>query len=206
MSDFEAALRDIEGRIGKAPRALDARTRADFVRPVGDGLPKTDQLQELRTTTEILLEHGEVTLARIYMANTGIFEPGDEDLPAGLVFGFDRQFVARPELLEMIGHHLFDFCESQEPPLPVAPWLRRTFDGIYSGYERPFFERVPPILTRGRVAYHSTVMIYRNHLGPKRTLSSMTVPILACRDPELCPHQLLIPVSYWPPRLISLDD
>lgn len=159
-----------------------------------------DDLRLLYRNLELLLDEGELTWGVVFMANTDLWEPGEEDLPMGVVYSFDPWYQRRPERLHRIGRKLFEFHGSDEPP-PRRPWERSVRDALHTGYERVWHQELPPSLSGGRIVFHASTVCHRRHL-PSGHLSDNVLPLLVQRttEPRTC---MPAPCHYWPRELLG---
>jgi len=159
-----------------------------------------DALYERYRNVDALLQGGEITWGVVFMANTAVWEPGDEDQPLGVVYSFDPWFEQRPERLRPLGKRLFAFHASDDEP-PRRPWEREVRDQLYTGLERPLHDELPPSLSGGRVAFHSSAIACRAHM-PEGFLADTLLPLLVHRTgrPPTC---MPVPHHYWPRELLT---
>lgn len=188
------ALARLAHRLGAPPRPTTAALAEAFHLPVLPGwLGEQDGLYHQVRLRDALMQRGELALGAFFMANTVLWEDGDTDAPAGVVYSFDPVLQRFPERLAAIGTALYRFHEYAGEP-PVDPWRRLVLDQLHSGYERPLHERVPPELASGRVAYHTSLMVFREHL-PTGRITGRWVPLLVLREGP-CPA-MIVPSRLW---------
>lgn len=158
-----------------------------------------DALGAIYRTVDTWLAEGEITWAHLFMANSALWEPGDDDLPAGVVYSFDPWFERHPERLKPIGRRIYGYHESDTAP--ARPWERLVRDSLHTGYERPLHMELPPSLSGGRVVAHSSTVIHRAHL-PKGYITGSVLPMLVqrARAPHVC---VPVPSAFWPQELLQ---
>ena len=205
MDDFIVDIRRI---LGPPPRSQDTDVARGLSRPSPPAwMTSEDEISRLFTEHDRLVEHGDVAVGTIYMANVSIFEPGDNDAPAGLVYSFDQYLQRQPEILSDIGSRLYSYhAGEQEPPkgpLPTNAWFRSTLDAVVHGMQRPFGRLLPPLLSDDHVVYFGTTMIHRDHI-PNRRWSRRPFPVLAARDPAVAATPMIVPERFWPKSLRTI--
>lgn len=146
-----------------------------------------DLLHELWSEADTIQREGVPVLGRIYMANSVLFEAGRADAPAGVVYSFDPVLQAFPRWLDDLADRMYAMHEADTSP--ETPWARYTQDLVWSGTKRCFHRRLPPEISGGPIVYHSTLMVFRDHLAERR-LTSMEVPLIVHRDTRLA---LIVP-------------
>ncbi|MBX2798332.1 MAG: hypothetical protein KTR31_11700 [Myxococcales bacterium] len=166
-------------------------------------LPKTrpewiygDRLSAIYDRYREIVQHGELALGVIMMANRTLWEPGDNDAPASIVYTFDPVLQEWPERMEQIRHRLYEFHGSTGTP-ERDPWRRLLLDRLNSGYERTMHQRIDPEITGGFVAYESAVMLFRRHLRGG-VVSDRFLPMLVLRRGGAPHPAVVVPASLWP--------
>ncbi len=149
-----------------------------------------------------VLRRGEAVVGWMYMANTLLFEDGDDNAPGGVVYSFDRGLADVPERLAPIAAELYRYHAEADDvvPLPAAAWERAIYDSVYSGLERPFHQRLPPSIAGSRIVYHSSVFFFRQHL-PTGRLTDQAIPLVV--DREETGIAVVAPAEWWPAVLAS---
>ncbi len=203
MQEYIHQLRE---KLGPAPRKVDAQLKAQFARPKPpEWATKDDDFKRLYDPKEqqVLLQHGEVAIAQMFMANNALFGPGDEDCPAGVVYSFDSYLERAPDFLNEIGHELYKFHTGSDAPetIPTGAWTRQTMDELLTGYHRSFASIVPPAISDLHMVYHTSVMVHRAHI-PEGVMGQGGFPILAARNPDITPLSMIIPCELWPEAIV----
>lgn len=187
-------LRDLRARLGPPPRTLEVRL------PPQPEWAKADPLGKTWALAPRIAAQGTLVLGWVVMANAKLWQPGEHDHPAGAVYSFDDACADPPTLLEPASSRLYAmYKDAPEPVGPSRrPWTRAVQDQIHSGFERPFHQPLPPDLTGGPVMYHTSLMVFRDHL-PDGILRSSVLPLLVDRDGSGLP--LMVPHEHWPDSL-----
>ena len=195
---FIEDLKALQERLGAPPRtlgpsgALPVRRARDPLRAVAREFPA-------------IMRRGRLARGFVYMAKAALFEPGIEDLPAGVVYSFDPAIWRQPALLETVGDRLLGFYAGRDgwhlqPPL--SPAARQLLDAHHTGLECSFHRRVPRMFSGGWAMYASTLLCVRAHL-PGGRLLSQHVPLLVDVDRETGPPlAAVVPAALWPERLL----
>jgi len=190
-------LAALAARLGAAPREPSEELReAAHLPALPEWLEPPDALYAAVTQHDLLLAEGRLALGYLFMANSVLFEPGDSDAPAGAVYSFDPVVHRFPDKLERTGGRLFAFHGDTGAPVD-DPWLRATEDSLRTGFERPMHERVPPEMADGHALFHTSVMVYRDHL-PSGQLTDGLVPLLVAPRGTEPRTAIIVPGPLWP--------
>ncbi len=191
-------MRMVEARLGPAPRDVPCASYSAHT-------PKEDELSQLSQKLPRILRRGRLARGYVYMANSGLFEPGQTALPAGVIYSFDPAVWRQPMLFEAVGRQLYGFYGGQagwsdKPPLDPA--LRRLLDDHHTGMKRNCHQRIPMALTGGWTLYYGDVMGFREHL-PGGCLLLQHLPLLVDLT-HTPPLAMIVPAEFWPEPLIRL--
>ncbi|HEX8988256.1 MAG TPA: hypothetical protein VF816_09850 [Rhodocyclaceae bacterium] len=151
-------------------------------------------LAEVFAGQALLLEKGLVVWGALVQANNGLFQAGEDDLPAALLYSTDPHFEARPQALRRIARELFAYKGGGAP----AP-LKRIADMLADEYEVAFDVPVPDLVT-DRPAAISAFLAYRRHL-PGGVLTGAWFPVLTHPDTRA---RMIAPRQFWPDELVAL--
>lgn len=189
----------LQRRLGPSPRVVSAELAQQLALPappawLGDG----DALSLIYDNHEAIVRHGALALASVVMANQSLWEPGDNDAPASVVYTFDPVLQGMPERLVAAGSAIYGYHQSEAEP-PLDPWRRLLLDRLHSGLERTMHQRLPPEHTGGFVVYESSVMLCRDHL-PDRVLSQRFLPVLVLREGQGPHPAFVVPAALWGER------
>lgn len=142
-----------------------------------------------------LLMEGTVVWGSLVQANTGIFQPGNEDLPALYVFSQEDYFKEFPPHLVEISSRLFALKGTKTG----QPLIDETAERITNEYKNSCGYPIPYRLTDGHDVFLSVVFLFRDHL-PYGRLTSRIMPLLVN-----LPHNglaLPLPLNFWTEELI----
>lgn len=135
------------------------------------------------------LRYGRTTWAAIVSANAQLWEHGDQDLPAVVVWSPDPWFDEAPLQLQRIAHRVFSVRDRDR----VAPELLPLRESLRNPFARELGLLVPPLLTGGRLVYLSSLLVVRSHL-PQRSLLRGVVPVRAGEEWDF---PVLLPSALW---------
>jgi hypothetical protein len=177
------------------PRA--GRMNKVFVRrpPAWMHQHRADPLWGVYQIQQTLLDHGQVVWGCIVQANALLFEPGEGDSPAAVIYSDDPYLDAEPEELGYIAHQLFELKGRTE----VDADVRQFAASITDERTRDAKLIVPPRLTGGRRVYYTAIMVIRAHL-PDGVLRDAMLPLLVL--PDRTPWTLVLPSHFWSPSLV----
>lgn len=142
---------------------------------------------------KLLLTEGNIVWAGLVQANSTLFEAGEVDCPALLVYSSEKYFDARPHELRAIAHKIFDIKNSS----PSNAELKKVADIVTSELDRPKCHKLPSVLTAREVSM-SAFMVFRKHL-PDGFLRGGIFPILIHPATQAV---MIVPVDYWPQNLL----
>lgn len=163
---------------------------------------KDTRFQSQYRDQEILLTRGDVVFAHLIQANSLLFQPGDNDAPAAIVFSSDRYYDDHVDELLTLGHAMFDLKGKTHDD----PELERFAKAITDEVSALFNFKLPEKITDGRKVYYSTIVVHRKHL-PTKYLKTGWFPVLV--QPETTEACMILPSKYWAPNLVkswSLDS
>jgi Fe-S cluster assembly iron-binding protein IscA len=159
----------------------------------GDDLP-----WDLVPGYQQLLNHGRVVWGARVQSNYRAQAPGEGDLPGMSLWSPDRYFDDRPGELSSIASTLYAWRDGpMPPPDPAAAEAIRILDDEHDHVIRL---PLPPSLTGGRVVFMGMTVYCRRQL-PAGFLVERIYPLLVW--PERVSTHLILPLKWWPPRLIE---
>ncbi|MCP4155230.1 MAG: hypothetical protein GY757_46320 [bacterium] len=147
---------------------------------------------------EQLLTWGTVVWAYVIQANTLLFEKGEDDSPAAVVYSMDSYYDQNCDELGELANSLYEMKEMDAES--INPELRMTAHSITNEYDCLFNTLVPDSLTQGRRVYGTNLMIHRKHL-PAAYLERGYFPILAM--PGALQSVMVLPSQYWDMELLT---
>lgn len=203
---------ELERRLGPTPRDVGALREgvgpypAFVVPPRPEEVGAGHALAPCWTYPDDPLERGDLAVAVPILASNQLWQPGEGDGNATVLYTFDLNVWHRPERLQGWARHVegwFRHHEGERPPVPRSPWHRLIRDMIHLGGPVRGHHRLPPELTEGRVVYLGSLPVRRDDL-PDGHLSTPFLPILVARH-TLEPAATLVPSGWWPARWFAMD-
>jgi Fe-S cluster assembly iron-binding protein IscA len=163
-----------------------------------NGAPKLDHglwAKEFGAIHDQLFLRGRASWACIMMANNGLFIPGRRDLPAAVVYSFDRVYDANPAALRNVAD-------------AVAQLRNGTRDTSLAEFAAVVMNEasveknciVPPKLTFGLEVRYETLYIQRHRL-PGAYLAHWLLPVII--DESMPSQVMLLPLELWPRELLK---
>lgn len=179
-------------------RAWAARPSApppDWLPPAPAWLADAPQLAPIRQGADVLWREGTPTWGWVLMANARLWEPGEGAAP-GEVLWCDDPYVARfPHALGDVSERYWELKRND-----TAAAGLRALVGFAQDEQRRFTRApFPPLFSGGRVIWHTTMLLYREHL-PCRRLVDAWLPIVRIPGGKP-PIVMTLPLDYWPREL-----
>ncbi len=151
-----------------------------------------DLLMELYRQQEMLLRKGVIVWGHTIRANTLLFEPGNLDCPADIVYSLDQEIDGNPLILEEAAHFINSTKGKQSDPD-----LQHLSDHMSDEYIRDWKLNIPPRYTNGIQCFLISTMIIRRHL-PENFLAGSFFPFLvSLQEPYI---GMVLPCRYWSKR------
>jgi len=148
-----------------------------------------------KNTNNVLL-HGNIVWGRIVQANSLLFEPGNDDCPASVVFCPNPEVVIPLSILENASEKMY----SLKNTTPDNKELLKIANTLTSEVDRTFGIKVPEIFCNEYNILEASTFITRKHL-PNKILSASVFPLLVSRSsPYYC---FPLPSKYWSNNLIE---
>jgi hypothetical protein len=200
----ERALPEMEEALFKLRRDwMQWQRRADLFSVASMSIPRPpwlsqaedDGLEELFRRQGLLLKEGKIMWGALIQANSLLFEPGDDDCPAFLVYSPDTYFDSRPQELHLIGRKIFSFKETNPSDPKLKEVARRVTDE--AAYTMGF--TLPKVFSDKEIRW-VTALVCRRHI-PKGILSSGIYPLLTHPSTQAV---MIVPCLHWPAELSSL--
>lgn len=149
-----------------------------------------DDLRRVIRDRNRLLTQGRIVLGAVVEANTALYRPGKQNLPALAIWSDDPFYEAKPCRLRELGRELFAM-KGQHTRGDLAETARL----LTSARLRPLGYKLPDSFGDGKALWLTTLLVFREHL-PCGFLNSKLLPLLVC--PEETPAALILPGKYWP--------
>lgn len=151
-----------------------------------------DELLNMYNMQAEFFEHGKQALGAIVIANEKLYKWGILDLPACIVYSFDKYYNDAENMKELdnIANQLADLRGRRQE----NNTLKQIVYILESEVERAFGIKLPYDMTNGRDVFFTIVMIPRKYL-PKKKVDRAVYPfnILVGRRPDA----MLVPHWYW---------
>ncbi|MEM7477126.1 MAG: hypothetical protein AAF483_19255 [Planctomycetota bacterium] len=158
---------------------------------------KSDQLYGLFANSKQLLTDGVVVWAHLVQANRQLFEPGEHDCPASVVFAPNPRQVVEIADIGQASKALYQLKGTE----PSDPDLKEFAENITDEYVRTFGLKLPDKLFPGAELYEATTFVSRKHL-PNGVLTLGFFPLLVAQHSPY--YNIPQPSRYWPEELIRL--
>ncbi|WP_394827877.1 hypothetical protein [Pendulispora albinea] len=179
-------LQNTRIHVGAPPRS--PHPGAPFaVRP--GWLSPSDPLDAAHRELPRLLEHGDIVLGHVVLANEALFRGAASAAAGCVVHPRDPAVRCEVDELQRATRAILEL-RGATPADPDQAELARILD---AETERCFSMPVPPVLTRGKPLFFSTVIFYAPHF-PEHRLVTNFLPMLVCAD---VPQVAQLPAFYW---------
>ena len=151
-----------------------------------------DELLNMYNMQAEFFEHGKHALGAIVIANEKLYKWGILDLPACIVYSFDKYYNDAENMKELdnIANQLADLRGRRQE----NNTLKQIVYILESEVERAFGIKLPYDMTNGRDVFFSTVMIPRKYL-PKKKVDRSVYPFNILVG--IRPDAMLVPHWYW---------
>lgn len=193
------SVEDCVARFGPSPRTFSWWDRWTYLRiptPAWVSGNPDEALAAFFAEAPRILREGTVVWGAIVQANALLFEPGDLDCPAEVVFSLAPGDTVPLAELRRVAAALFELKGTQ----PSHPGERRIADHLTNEFTRVFGLEVPSTISPAIPCLLSTVMVTRKHL-PEGYLRSTFLPVVAS---PTAPHLVVpVPSRYWPRSLAA---
>ncbi|MBI1832326.1 MAG: hypothetical protein HYR84_12860 [Planctomycetes bacterium] len=194
MADFARLIAECRQRFACEPSWL-WRWFGAKGRPTYD--PRDTPDAALAAHYAILLDHGQVVWGALAQANSGMFSPGDMDLPAVTIYSPDPFYDSHPQDLSNIGYAAYVLKGSVPDDDDLKPLAARMTDE-YDATPRGSIARR---LTGGREVYSAATMFHRTRL-PNGVLSARIFPMVIA--PAHTDMNMILPLAYWAGELFAI--
>lgn len=192
-------LQQCKNNFGEPPRLLSFWQSLTYFRVSKPGWLKSDPEDGLNThyrNLNKLYSNGIVTWGHIVQANSMIFEEGDFNCPAEVVYSLEDADQVEPEYLRQVAISLYQLKGTTPDDPDLQPFADHLANEQIRVYGLPVPTSISPTI-RCRI---SVTMLVRKHL-PQKRLCTTLIPIIASRrEPYIV---TTLPERYWPPELIE---
>jgi len=145
---------------------------------------------------ENLLKEGKLVWGSLVQANTAIFEPGADNLPATYIYSTEEYFKSNPSHLLEIANRIFNLKGKKSGDALLDATAELVTDERKDSCSHP----IPYRLTDGHEVYICSVYLFRCFL-PAGRLTSRTQPLLV--NPPHNGLALPLPLKFWSKQLIT---
>ena len=153
-----------------------------------------DDMEHLFRAQEELYRSGEIVWGHVVQANSLLFQPGNIDSPAEVIYSLDDPRGIDPRHLKHVSRQL----SALKGRTPHDPQARAIADHLTDEWTRRFGLAVPTELSGPVPMLLSTIFVSRRHL-PSAFLCMSLIPLLVSPQP---PHFAIpLPSLYWPTEL-----
>lgn len=183
-------------KFGAPPRKFSILERIDNYQTQPKWMRDEDGLACVYRDRKTLLVQGDIVPAHIIQANVGIYSPGNDDLPAVVVFSFDPFYEQHINDLGTIADELYDYKGEQVADLELSQFV----EAITDEHQVIFNAKIPGALTGDRAVYYTTIMVHREYL-PVNYLKTQWFPLLV--KPDAVESAIILPAKYWDAELVN---
>ena len=157
---------------------------------------KEDELFATFQHKKQLLADGIVVWAHIVQANSLLFERGNDNCPASVLFAPDVATDIDPREIGSVARTLFQL----KGTTPEEPELKELADNITDESVRTFGLAVPDAASPNHKLFEATTFVTRKHL-PNGVLTLPFFPLLvAAKAPY---YNFPLPSRFWPKKLVD---
>lgn len=161
-----------------------------------DWCTEEEALWQLFENKQDVFKYGNIVWGHIVQANTLLFEPGEDDCPASVLFCPDPKQVIHFETLQSAAQRMFQLKNTT----PSDPELLKIAQALTNEVTRTFGVKVPQQFSDGFSLYQASTFIARKHL-PNGVLSRPLFPLLVnSKSPFYC---FPLPSQYWSNSLVE---
>ena len=193
--EMESALKELRLNLDRNRAAMDAEILQRISAAKPDWMDYAEPLLEIILQQKRLISEGRVVWAALVQANSLLFEAGEHDHPAMLVYSEDPYFEARPHELRAIADKIYQLKSTK----PDDPEEQLVAAHVSNEMDRNMGWQLPGLLTDKNVRAAS-FMIFRKHI-PNGMLEATTFPLLI--HPATA-AVLIVPVAFWPVSMTAL--
>lgn len=145
---------------------------------------------------------GRIEWGWLLMANTALFEPGDDTAPGEVLWSPDPRIQADPQLLDRVGRMFWavkkrTFFDGEK--MELVPGIDGLWSAARDEYSRQHRKALSPLIAGPRLVYVESVLFPRAHL-PGGVLHGKLMPIVVDPRARVRPVMML-PGDLWPDEL-----
>ena len=186
---------------GHPPRRSSSRNHRDYLRLDPPSWLKDDPddgLNLLFENAEELLRNGVVVWGHLIQANSQLFQPGEKDCPAAVVYSLDPSRKIPPVDLRRIAQEIF----ALKGTVPSDQNRQKVARIITDEMLRFYGVAVPSVISPEYRCRFSVIQVFRKHLpGPEQCLKKGLFPIVV--NPSEPFVVTILPSMFWPEDLVE---
>lgn len=137
-----------------------------------------------------IFRKGTVVAGALVQANNDIFEEGNGDRLACVVYSPDPYYNDNQDNLRELAESVYALKGLHKPAKEIKKLSRILTNETTQAFRMP----IPTVLTDGREAFYTTILISRRHL-PGNRLQDNVFPMLIAESGK--PEAIVLPCSYW---------
>ncbi|QAA32618.1 hypothetical protein [Clostridium manihotivorum] len=168
-----------------------------FVKPSWLKTNVKDKLNLIYLDLGVLYKEGKIVYGCLVQANTTLFEKGNNDSPAAIIYSPDNYFDGNFDKLRKMASVLYSYKGVDDAPKNIKEFT----DAITDEYKRIMNLKLPYEFTEGRDVYYTTIMVHRNHI-PDGYLKKGCFPILIA--PYRSKATIILPSRYWSDEMLYI--
>lgn len=197
-------LDSIRQKLGQEPRRIGFMGfgwggRVFPIPPALRGLtPEQEPMIDTLLRQKDIWRGGRIVWGYIVMANSGLYMPGEDDLPGDVVYSLSATDDDAREALPQIAETLYAAKMSKDDIAAFPDGQQNIIQHLRQETDRAFGLVVPPSMSHGLQCYVCSFWAHRPFL-PEKALGGRFVPLLVLADKV---HDvLIIPAGFWPSDL-----
>lgn len=194
-------LDSIRQKLGQEPRRIGFMGfgwggRVFPIPPALRGLtPEQEPMIDTLLRQKDIWRGGRIVWGYIVMANSGLYMPGEDDLPGDVVYSLSATDEEAMEALPQIAETLYAAKTSEDDITNFPDEQRKIIEHLRQETDRAFGLVVPPSMSHELPCYVSSFWAHRPFL-PEKALGGRFVPLLVLTSKV---HDvLLLPGKFWP--------
>ena len=194
-TEMSRALAELQLNFSRNRSGMDAEILNRIAAGKPDWMDQDEPLLEIIHQQKRLLTEGRIVWAALVQANNLLFEEGEHDHPAMLVYSEDPYFESRPHELRAIADKIYQLKSTE----PEDPEERLVAASVTNEMNRNMGWQLPDLLTDKKVRA-AAFMVFRSHI-PNGVLQAVLFPILIHSATDAV---MIVPVAFWPLSLTSM--
>lgn len=194
-TEMSRVLAELQLNFSRNRSGMDAEILDRIAAGRPDWMDNNEPLLEIIRQQRRLMTEGRIVWAALVQANNLLFEEGEHDHPAMLVFSEDAYFESRPHELRAIADKIYQL-KSTEPEDPEEKLVAAS---VTNEMNRNMGWKLPDLLTDKNVRA-AAFMVFRKHI-PNGILNAAVFPVLVHPATDAV---MIVPVAFWPVSLTTM--